>query len=164
MAVNPGLVRHNGNSFAMTSIPDANFLVHIGRRIHRLGTQCDRVDRMQSNLPEDSAQYQAAHATYLCLLCEQTALEDLALAMQPRTLADAAVLLGIMFEVISEICIVDQDGLQESGERTQELIKLQKALAHVTVLVAEAAGVELTKTGDPSLPAKLAAVRSNTDL
>lgn len=162
MAVNSDSVRQNGTAIPMTSILGANLIVHIGRRIHRLGTQCERVDRIKSNLPECSPQYQTAHATYLCLLCEQTALEDLALAMQPRTLAEAAVLLGIIFEIVSEICTVEQENLQELDERIQELVKLEKALAHVTVIVAEAAGVELTKTGDPSLPDKLAAVRRNT--
>lgn len=146
----------------MISVPNPSFLVHIARRIHRLGVQSDRVDQIRSNLAEASTQYWAAHDRYLSLVCEQIALEDLALAMPPRTLADAAVQLAIMFEVLSEICTLDQDSLQKSDERAQELTNLKKALGQVTVIVAEAAGVELTKIGDPSLPAKLAAARGNT--
>jgi len=159
-----GAGQQDSKASIMTSPEDPEMFIYIARRIHRLGKAYASVERLQSTLAEESTQYQAAHTKLLCLLCEQIALEDLVLVMQPRTLTDAAVQLGIIFEELSEICAPDLEDRQQSDDMARELMKLRKALARITAIVADAAGVELGKICDPSLPARLEAVLSNTDI
>ena len=90
---------------------------------------------------EGSEEYSAAHAGLVALTDEQTALQDLALVMEPRTLSDAAVQLSVLTDAVTEICVPDLQSLLQSGDLANDLARFRKALAAITLAVTTAAGL-----------------------
>jgi hypothetical protein len=134
---------------------DSLSLLDVGRRMNNIGIKYARVEEAQSRMPEGSKQYCAAHARLVHLMSEQTALQDLALAMQARSLTDAAVQLCILFDALAEVCFCDLASQAQSGHLGHDLEKFRRVLAGVTLAVADAAGLELQEVGEPDLMTRL---------
>jgi hypothetical protein len=122
----------------------------IGRRINGVGVEYRNVEQDYIALPEDSEQYNLAQAKLINLLDEQMALQDLALTMQAKSLADAAVQLGVVFDLL-EADIIDPRNHVQSGDLMQDLAKFERALASATLAVADAARIELDEICEPEL-------------
>jgi hypothetical protein len=120
----------------------------IGRRLNSIDLEYGTLEEAQMAMPEGSEEYSAAHARLVALTDEQTALQDLALVMQPKTLSDAAVQLGILTDAVTEICVPDLGSLLQSGDLANELAKLRRVLAGITPVVAAVAGLD-QKQGRP---------------
>src|ERR1700751_5136134 len=87
----------------------------IGRRINSIGVEYRKVEEDQIGLPEHSEKYTSSHAKLINLLNEQMALQDLALAAQAKSLGDAAVQLGVVFDLL-EAHIIDPRNYVQSGD------------------------------------------------
>jgi hypothetical protein len=70
--------------------------------------------------------------------------------MQARTLADAAVQLGVLFDA-REAYIIDPRSHVQSGDLMQDLARFERVLASVNLAVAGAARIELDEICEPEL-------------
>lgn len=139
----------------MSAIQRPFSFLDIGQRINCIGIEFAALEEAQMAMPEGSEQYCRAHAKLVILLDEQTALQELALAMPARTLIDAAVQLGILFGALADIGDADLGSQLQSGDLAQDLAKFERALAGITLVVADAAGVRLDEVSEPDLISKL---------
>jgi hypothetical protein len=130
-------------------------LLDIGRRIHSIDAEYHAIEDIQMGKPAGSREYCVAHEGLVALVDEQTALQDLALAMQARTLSDAAVQLGVLFDLLVEICVPDLLSQVQSNDLARDLARLKRALAGIRLVVAKAAGLE------PALVAEAVAARAS---
>jgi hypothetical protein len=128
--------------------------LEIGRRINGIGVEYRNVEEDQIALPEDSEQYTSAHVKMINLLDEQMALQDLALATQAKSLADAAVQLGVVFDLL-DAHIIDPRNYVQSGDLMQDLARFERALASAMLAVADAARIELNEICDPELMTRI---------
>ena len=138
----------------MTAIHAPVSFFEIGRRINGIGVEYRNVEKDQMALPEDSEQYNSAHAKLVNLLDEQMALQDLALAMQAKSLVDAAVQLGVLFDAL-EAHIIDPRNYVQSGDLMQDLAKFERALASAALAVADAARIDLDEICEPELMTRI---------
>jgi hypothetical protein len=139
----------------MSAIQGPFSFLDIGRRVNRIGIEFAALEEAQMAMPEGSEQYCRAHTKLVILLDEQTALQELALAMPARTLTDAAVQLGILFGALADIADADLGSQLQSGDLAQDLAKFERALAGITQVVADAAGLRLDEVAEPDLMSKL---------
>lgn len=127
----------------------------IGRRVNSIGVEYGVIEEAQRAMSEDSEQYCAAHTKLVKLLEERTALHDLAFAMQVKTLTDAAVQLGLLCDMLDEMCATDLGNELQAGDLDRNLARFGQALASITLAVGRAAGLDLDQICEPGLPARL---------
>jgi hypothetical protein len=126
----------------MRTTRDANSFVGIARRLKAISLEYNALEEAQAAMPEGSEEYSAAHARLVALTDEETALQDLALVLQPQTLSDAAVQLGALTDAVTEICVPDLKSLLQSGDLANALTRFRMVLAGVAPVVAGVADVD----------------------
>jgi hypothetical protein len=129
-------------------------ILDIGRRIHTLSiaySELDDADSVATRQTDErrSVEFKilrARQARMTNLLTEMILLRDLALVPQSKTLAEAAVQLGLLFHSIG--VELDTDDLEEMRAGFK---KAYRAVAGLARAVATAAGVDLTEFGELDL-------------
>jgi hypothetical protein len=128
------------------------FFAAIGRRLQAVGDEHNKADALTSGpLAEGSAEYRACEDKMSQLLEEEIALRKLVLTMQPITLEDAAVQLGVLFLHLSHLtdCETSKADLEIGIERAK------RVTAGLTAVVSGLAGVDPANAGDNNLAALL---------
>lgn len=129
----------------------------IGRRLNTISQEYSTLEQAQMAMPEGFEEYNDAHVRLVALVEEQTALQDLALVMQPRTLSDAAVQLAILSDAVTEICVPDLSSLLQSGDLANELARFRRVLVGVVPVVAAVTGLDQNQGRSPEADAGIPA-------
>jgi hypothetical protein len=130
-------------------------LLDVGRRINALSVQQGAIDLAQMELEEKTPAYIASEAAMRFVLDEGEKAAQLALAMQPQTLADAAVQAGILFEAVALVRACDLESQLRSGDLERDLAAFERALARIALVVASAAGIDLNEIGQSDLAQRI---------
>jgi hypothetical protein len=120
-------------------------IMDIGRRINAASIENNRLDAVQRGLDQHSAERRAARVRQDVLLSERLALQDLADTLQPKTLAEAAVQIGLLFYSMARA--IDTADIEEEGAA----VKFEQAIGRIARTVADAAGVDLSQFGETDL-------------
>jgi hypothetical protein len=122
------------------SIPD------IGRRINAASVESNVLGKAKVDMPEHSLEYRHADVRSEALLDERIALQDLAIVLQPKTLVDAAVQLGLLFYSMDSA--TDTDDVEEMRRAVK---KIERTIVGIARVVAREVGVDLTQFGETDL-------------
>jgi len=125
-----------------TTVPDAFSILDIARRINAASVEYDIVDTAQYALSDLSAEYRKGKVKMDRLLDERLALQDLAISLHPKTLAEAAVQLGLLFYGMDTA--LDTDDIDEMRA---EVKKIERTTAGIVRVMASAANVDLAHFG-----------------
>jgi hypothetical protein len=121
-----------------------------------LGKQHEDLGGQQVTTAPCSAEFRRAGVALLQILHEELALQSLVLRMQPRTLEDAAVQLGILFLMLNRLNANDLDDELRRGRLEEDIETAMHATAGLASVVCRAAGVDPADAGDARLAAVLA--------
>ncbi len=132
-------------------------LVGIGRHLSAAFARHAAHDDAATAAASDSADKHAAEISMRWSLNEIVAWQSLALAHRPRTLADAATQLGILFDFIGDISASDLAEQLKEGTLETDLETVKRVVAGLTVMVARVAEFDLATTSDPDLLERLSA-------
>jgi hypothetical protein len=136
---------------ALSDDTGAFTLPAIGQRLHVLGDLNDRLGRQQSKASERSTKFRQAGAAMRMVLDEEMALQSLALSMQPKTLQDAAVSLGVLFLAVNRLSHIDLEHEIRAGRLENDIGVLERAVAATASAICHLAGVDPADAGDPAL-------------
>jgi hypothetical protein len=136
---------------ALSDDTGAFTLPAIGQRLRVLGDLNERVGRQQSKASEQSAEFRQAGAAMRLILDEEMALQSLALSMQPKTLQDAAVSLGVLFLAVNRLSHIDLGCEIRAGRLENDVGVLERAVAAMASAICHLAGVDPADAGDPAL-------------
>jgi hypothetical protein len=121
-------------------------IMDVGRRLNAASIEGNRLDKAQTGLDRHSTEYRKSQVRQDVLLDERLALQDLAITLQPTTLPEAAVQIGLLF--YSVVSAIDGGEIQEEGGAAQ---KIEQAIGRIARTVADAAGVDLAQFGETDL-------------
>jgi hypothetical protein len=141
-AVKKGLLKSEDAPAPLPSIFD------LGRRIVALNDRCGHLSEEEANLPAEKhfRRHELQAAQMICCDREE-ALVDLALGLQPRTMADAAVLLALGWRQHAKFDPSDPDSFNAKRMNRQ----IQHALLSSLSIVAAAAGIAANETSSDDI-------------
>jgi hypothetical protein len=126
----------------MTTLPPLS-LVGIGRYLRAAWDRYSMHDSAYVAADLDSSEKHAAEVEMRWSLNEIVAWQSLAMAHRPKTLADAAAQLGILFDLVANIDASDLGEQVKEGTLKVDLETAKRAIAGLAVMVASMAGVDL---------------------
>lgn len=129
----------------------------IGRRLRVLGEEYDENQRRSAASVENSIEHHRSKGIETLNLAEDLALQNLALAMEPKTLQDAAVQMGCFFLAVQRMSWSDLPTQAKNGELQMEMEIAERVVAGVTSVLCREAGVDPNDTGSCELSRILAA-------
>jgi hypothetical protein len=127
-------------------------ILDIGDRINSIGVAYDELDETQP-ADRDSIMYDRHETKMRILLDETMALQHLVVALRPKTLAEAAVQLAILFHDMFSDC--DSDNVQELQASIE---KIKRVTAGAIRVVATDAGIDVSQFAPPCLGRLMEAV------
>jgi hypothetical protein len=129
----------------------------IGRRLRVLSEEYNAAERRKAACGQITHEWHRASGAMDMILEEEVALQNLVLAMEPKTLEDAAVHLGCLFIALERMESNDLREQMHTGELERDLLACKRAAACLASVICREAGINPANTGEPNMSNLLAA-------